>query len=460
MAKTGTHQGFNERRRSGAESILLISVQYLSNRSNLNGQSPAMNVLLTTVLLCWSSAAVSESWPEYRGPTGNGHAAVPTVPLAWSEESNVRWKTKIHDEGWATPVILGNQVWLTTALANGKEMYVVCVDRKTGKVLLDRKLFDVASPRPLGNDLNCYASPSPTIEAGRVYVSFGSYGIACLDTVNFRVIWERRDLTCNHFRGPASSLFLSGELVITHMDGADYQYIVALRKDSGETVWKTQRSTDYRDLGEDGKPIAKGDYRKGFNTPISIEVAGQKLLISPASKAVYAYRPDTGDEIWQIPYDGHSTAVRTLFDGRNVFINSGSGKTELLAVDPLVSTVGDQPRILWRLSKHIPKRSSPVLVDDLIYSCTDGGVVSCIDKLNGNTVWRQRVGGEFSASLLYAAGRIYLCNQDGMTLVIEPGNQFKLLAENHLETGMMASPVALGNALYLRTKTHLYRIEE
>ena len=129
-------------------------------------------------------------------------------------------------------------------------------------------------------------------------------------------------------------------------------------------------------------------------------------------------------------------------------------------MDPLVSTVGDQPRILWRLSKHIPKRSSPVLVDGLIYSCTDGGVVSCVDKLDGSTVWRQRIGGEFSASLLYAAGRIYLCNQDGMTLVIEPGNQFKLLAENHLESGLMASPVALGNALYLRTKTHLYRIEE
>ena len=402
----------------------------------------------------------SGNWPEYRGPTCDGRAQVNTIPLHWSENRNVRWRTPIHDRGWSTPVIRNGQIWLTTARMDGKEMYVICVDRESGDVLVDKKIFDVPNPRPLGNDLNCYASPSPTIEAERVYIHFGSYGTACLDTQTAEVLWQRRDLPCNHLRGPASSLVLWKNLLIFHMDGSDHHYVVALEKTTGKTVWKVQRSTDYNDLDPNGEPTADGDYRKAYNTPLLIDVDGHPQLISPSAKAVYAYSPKTGREIWQVRHQGHSTACRTLYDGQLIFVNTGHGKTELLAINPRGTGDTTESHIAWRQHRYVPVRSSPVLVDRLIYSSSKDGVVSCVDSKSGNLVWRKRIGGKFSSSTLFADGRIYFFSQEGESVVISPGQHYHELARNHLPTGFMASPIALENALYLRTKTHLYRIEK
>ena len=401
----------------------------------------------------------NDSWPEYRGLTRDGHAQEATVPLRWSETQNVLWKTFIHDKGWSTPIILGNQIWMTTARADGKEMFAVCVDRNDGRILVDEKLFDVVNPRPLGNNVNCYATPSPVIEEGCVYLHFGSYGTACLDTHTGQKLWQRRDLPCNHFRGPASSPILFEDLLIFHMDGSNHHYVVALNKHTGETAWRTNRSTDYGDLGDDGKPIAEGDYRKAFNTPLVVDVEGRNQLISPSAKAFYAYDPRTGEEIWQCRHNGHSTACRTLFDGRFVYMNTGVPPT-LIALDPQGKGDITESHILWQIDRHIPKHSSPVLVDGLIFSCSNQGVASCVDSKTNQIVWHKRIGGEFSASVLHANERIYFFNQDGETIVIAPSRKYHELARNYLADGFMSSPVALRSALYLRTKSHLYRIEE
>lgn len=398
-------------------------------------------------------------WPEYRGPTCDGHAQNTSVPLTWSESTHVRWKTRIHDKGWSTPVIWNDQIWLTTARHDGRKMYVLCIDRNSGKIVWDKKLFDVPHPRPLGNELNSYASPSPVIEAGRVYVHFGSYGTACLNTETCKVLWQRRDLPCNHFRGPGSSPILCDGRLIFHMDGSDHQYIVALDKRTGRTVWKTHRSTDYGDLGLDGKPAGNGDFRKAFNTPLVVRTPSRRLLISPAAKAFYAYVPLTGQEIWQVRHQGHSTACRTLFDGQRVYLNTGSGHTEMVAVDP--SGRGDvtDTHIAWRLGRFVPKRSSPVLVDGRIYLATTGGVACCVEAASGDIVWRKRIGRCFTASILYATDRIHFFDEDGLGVVVQPGPEYRELARNRLDAGLMASPIAVGPALYLRTVTHLYRIE-
>jgi outer membrane protein assembly factor BamB len=243
------------------------------------------------------------------------------------------------------------------------------------------------------------------------------------------------------------------------MDGSDVHYIIALDKKSGRTIWRTDRSTDYGDVGPNGKVAGDGDFRKAFNTPLLIEINGQLQLISPSAKAVYAYDPHTGEELWQVRHKGHSTAPRTLFDGELVFVNSGSGETELLAIDPRGSGDITATNIVWRTARLVPKRSSPVLVGGLIYGCTDNGVASCLEAKTGRLVWQHRVGGEFSASLLYADNRIYFFNQEGETVVITPGRNYKELARNRLDDGFMSSPVAVAGALYLRTRTHLYRVE-
>jgi hypothetical protein len=415
--------------------------------------------IAAVTVLAGGALAATDSWPDYRGPYCNGHAIGEGVPLSWSESENIVWKTYLHGRGWSTPVLWGDQLWMTTAREDGREMYVLCVDRREGRIVLDKKLFDVSHPDPLGNELNSYASPSPTIEPGRVYVHFGSYGTACLDTNDGEIVWQRRDLPCNHFRGPASSPILFEDLLIFHMDGSDLHYIVALDKQTGATRWKTPRSTDYGDLLPDGKPRGDGDFRKAFNTPLLIEIDGQEMLVSPSAKAIYGYDPRTGRELWQVRHDCHSTAPRALFDGQRVYVVTGSGPTELLAIDPRGQGDITETHVVWRQSRQIPKRSSPLLVDGLIFGCSDNGVATCIEADSGRQVWQHRLGGEFSASLVYVDGRIYCFNQQGSSWVIAPGRRYHELAQNRLDDGCMASPLVVDNAIYVRTRSHLYRIE-
>jgi len=404
-------------------------------------------------------ASAGEGWPEYRGPTHDGVVDATGLPVRWSESQHVRWKTVIHDRGWSSPVVLGEQVWMTTATPDGKRMFAICVDRETGRIAHDKLLFEVESPRPLGNEVNCYASPSPVIEPGRVYVSFGSYGTACLDTRTAEVVWQRRDLPCNHFRGPASSPILFEDLLIMHMDGSDHQYVVALNKKTGKTAWKTDRSTDFDDLQPDGQPTREGDLRKAFNTPLVVRATGRLQLISPGAKAAFAYDARTGKELWTVRYPQHSTASRSLFAAGVAFVSIGYSGPELWAVRADGQGDVTDTHVLWKCKRGAPGKPSPVLVDGRIYMINDRGIASCLDAKTGEQIWQKRIGGNHSASPVWAEGRLYFFSEEGVTTVLKLGEKPKLLAKNKLDDGFMASPAVAGKAFYLRTRTHLYRIE-
>ncbi|MCS6776410.1 MAG: PQQ-binding-like beta-propeller repeat protein [Chloroherpetonaceae bacterium] len=401
------------------------------------------------------TAHAQEHWPEYRGPNADGHSTARGLPLTWSDTRNVKWKTPIPGRGWSTPVIWGEQIWLTTATPDGREMFVLCVHRDTGKILLNRRLFTNAEPDPI-HDLNSYASPSPVIEPGRVYVHFGNYGTACLDTRTFRVIWERRDLQCRFSVGPGSSPILYRDRLILTMDGIDRQSVIALDKRTGRTVWQQTRSV-IREKSRNGETSER---HKAFHTPVLARVNGRVLLISPAAQGAYAYDPDTGEEVWRVQHDGYSGSSRTLLYGDLALINTGFDWGNLLAVR--MDGRGDVTRshVVWKVSRAVPFKVSPLLIDGLVYLLNDNGILTCLDAKTGAEVWKERLGGQYSASLLYADGRIYCCSEDGRIRVIRPGRRFELLAENVMPEGCMASPVAVGRALYLRTKTHLYRIEQ
>ena len=410
--------------------------------------------------------AATATWPEFRGPTGDGRADA-DVPLRWGEskgekQRNIRWKTPIHGRGWSTPVVFGDQVWLTTATEDGKALLVICVARETGKIIYDRVIFKIAKPRLLGNPVNSYASPSPAIEPGRVYVHFGSYGTACIETKTFGTIWKRLDLACNHFRGPASSVVLFEDLLLLHYDGADAQYVAALEKATGDTRWHTSRSTDFGDIQPDGKPLRNGDFRKAYNTAFVIKTGDRYQMLSPGAKAAFSYDPLTGDELWTIRYPHQASASRSLFSPELglAFINTGYSQAELWGVR--VDGTGDvtDSHVVWKSKRSIPNRGSPVLIDKLLFMCSDNGIVSCVDAATGDQVWKQRIGGQYSSSAVYVAGRVYFFSEGGLTTVIEPGRKFKKLAENKVDAGFMASPAIAGDAFYLRTKTHLCRVEE
>jgi len=403
---------------------------------------------------------LAEVWPEFRGPFGNGYSPARGLPLHWGEGRNVRWKTAIHGRGWSTPAVWGRQVWLTTASEDGRQMSVLCLDRETGRILLDRVLFRNANPEPLGNSVNSYASPSPLVDEGRVIVHFGSYGTACLDTRTFQTLWVRRDLPCRHYRGPASSPIAFEKSVILTFDGVDVQYLAALDRATGRTLWRADRTAEWNDLDARGLPQMEGDARKAHSTPIVIQVGGRPLLVSVGAKAAYGHDPRTGREVWKASFSGFSASLRPVAGHGLVFIPTGYSGQPFWALRP--DGQGDVTRthVAWTLTRGVPQKPSPVLVDGLLYLLGDSGVMTCVDAATGAVIWQERVGGQYSASPLHADGRIYCFSEGGRSVVLRPGRAFQVLAENSLEQGMMASPAAAGRALYLRTKTHLYRIEE
>jgi outer membrane protein assembly factor BamB len=409
---------------------------------------------LLSALACTVAVALGgDTWPEFRGPTADGHADAAGLPIHWSEKENIRWKTAIHDKGWSSPVILGGQIWMTTATADGKHLYAVCVDQETGKILHDIKLYDVATPG-FCPPLNSYASPTPVIEPGYVYLSFGSAGTACLDTATGHVIWSRRDLPCDHWRAPGSSPVVYQDLLIIPFDGYDLQYVVALDKATGKTVWRQDRNIDYG--------TTNGDLKKAFGTPAVISVNGQPELVSSSACATIAYEPASGREIWRVRHGGMNSACRPVFGNGLVYTTTGDGGAfRLLAIRPNGQGDVTDNHVVWKQNKGVPTRSSLLLVNDLLCMVSEfTGVATCLDAQSGKSVWQQRLGGEYSASPLYADGRVYFFNQEGQAHVIEAGREGKILARNRLDDGCMASPAVAGKALYVRTKTHLYRIEQ
>jgi outer membrane protein assembly factor BamB len=427
------------------------------------------SVVFSAVLICGSQFARAD-WPEFRGPWGNGYASAPGntnligLPLHWSETENVKWKTEIPNRGWSTPVILGNDIWLTAATPDGHDFFAICVNKDDGKVRFDLPLFHSDNPEPLGNGstMNCYATPSAVIEEGRVFVHFGSFGTACLDRKTGKVIWKRNDLPCRHYRGPSSSVVSCGKLLILTMDGADLQYLVALDKKTGKTVWKTDRSVPWNDqIGNVTQMTKEGDHRKAHSTPLLVHAGPDSglMLLSAGAKAAYGYDPLTGKEIWRVQYNDFSAAPRPVFGDGIAYFVSGMTKHELLAVR--TDETGDvtDTAVKWRLRNHVGVYASPLLVDGLIYTAADESFVSCVDAATGEVVWTERIGGSYAASPVYADGRLYFFSEDGTTTVLKPGRTFESLAKNTLDAGFMASPAVDGKAFFLRTKAALYRIE-
>jgi outer membrane protein assembly factor BamB len=418
----------------------------------------SIGLCLATLLLS-AIGRLQADWPQFRGPDGLGTASAADPPLTWSEHQNVRWKTAIHGRAWSSPVVLGNQVWVTTATEDGRQLYAIALDRESGKILHDLKLFDVAQPQYV-HPFNTYASPTPVIEPGRVYVTFGSPGTAAIETKTGKVLWERRDFECNHFRGAGSSPILFGDLLLMHFDGSDHQYVVALDKRTGKTIWRTERSIDFQDLGPDGKPQADGDFRKAFSTPHVITVAGEPVLVSIGSKATYGYDPRTGKELWRVEErTSHSGSTRPVTGHGLVYFPSGFATGQLLAVKPDGRGDVTGTHVVWKSTRGVPNKPSLLLLGDLIFMVNDVGIVTALDAKTGAEVWRARVEGTYSASPVAAAGRIYFFSEDGKTTVIEAGRRFVVLAENQLGDGFMASPAIDGRAFILRSRTHMYRVE-
>ncbi|MCX6874979.1 MAG: PQQ-binding-like beta-propeller repeat protein [Verrucomicrobia bacterium] len=403
------------------------------------------------LLLAWHAMPLraGENWPQFRGSHANGQALTQGLPVTFGEAENVRWKTPVHGKAWSSPVVWDRQIWMTTATTDGTELGAVCVDAESGKIVYDVVVFKIAKPQ-FCHPMNSYGTPTPVLEKGRVYLHFGVHGSACLDTTTAKPRWTRQDFACDHFRGPASSPIVVDDLLVLTFDGVDVQYLVALDKHSGKTVWKRDRNIVY--------DTDDTDYHKAYSTPAVITVGGQPQLVSTSAGATIAYVPKTGEEIWRVRSGGMNAAALPLFGNGLIYATSAAGGFQLFAVRPGGRGEVTDTHVAWKFSKNVPTRSSQILVGERLFMISDAGVISCVDAKSGESVWQKRLGGAFSASPLFAEGRIYFFGEEGEVPVVAAADEYKLLANNRLGDGFMASPAVFANSLILRSRTHLYRI--
>ena len=402
-------------------------------------------------------AQSKENWTHFRGNNLDGKSQSINSPIGWSETSNIKWKTQIRGYAWSSPVIFDDQIWTSSATQNGEEMFAVCLDFNSGKMVKEVMLFKPDSVQHI-HPSNSYATPTPCIEDGYVYVHFGTYGTACIDTHNFQVVWQRTDLNCDHMQGAASSPIIYKDLLILHIEGTDVQYLIALDKHTGKTIWKTDRPEAYY---KNIEPVS----RKAYCTPIVVNVNGKDQLISNGSQLCIAYEPETGKQIWQVFYGDDSTVSMPLSYGGLVFVNSGwmlpkSGNfyARLLCVDPTGTGDVTKTHVPWESNLDVPQISTPVIVDSLIYMVHERGMLTCLNAKTGAVVWKNKLKDQFNASVLYASGNLFLFSVKGTTYVIKPGLSFQLIAQNQLEGLVKATPAMVRDNIIFRTNKYLYRI--
>ena len=419
-----------------------------------------INCLFLAVVSCLFLALVppvgARDWTQFRGPGGEGHSDAKGVPIEWSEQKNVVWKVPLPGSGWSSPVLAAGKLYLTAAIAEGgktgvnvdRRLHVFCLDAETGKALWDRDVFEQEGRKaPNIHKKNSHASPTPVIEGDRIYVHFGHQGTACLDTGG-QVIWRNREIVYSPVHGGGGSPVIAGDKLIFTCDGKEKPFVAALSKGDGKLVWKFMRDTG-----------AKKKF--SFATPLVIEVGGKLQVIAPGSGGVSALDPDSGKQIWFADYgEGYSVIPRPVYGHGMVFVSSGYDRPVAMAIR--TDGMGDvtKTHIVWETDRRAPNTPSMLLVGDELYMTSDGGVTTCLDAKSGDEYWSERTGGGMSASPVYAEGRIYLQDEEGLGTVLEAGTEFEELARNPLDGRTLASYALDDGAIYIRSETHLYRIGE
>jgi len=412
---------------------------------------PAIAVLsLAAPLFLHSPPAAAGDWPEFRGPTADGHAPFAEVPLRWSPDSGLRWRVPVAGKAWSSPVVVDGTVYVTTAVEDGGRisLHALAYRLEDGAPLWDRELFEHGASHL--HQKNSHASPTPVFEDGRLYCHFGHLGTAALEAASGEVLWRQSEIEYDPVHGNGGSPVVHGGRLIFSCDGGKDPFVVALSTADGSVLWRRPREVEV------SRPFS-------FATPLLVEVAGETQVVLPGSGAVIAYRPEDGSEIWRCRYgEGYSVVPRPLYHEGMVYVCSGFGRAILHAIRADGQGDVTDTHLVWTADRSIPRESSPIIVDGILYINDDMGVLSAFDAKTGAEYYRERLDGQggYSSSPVYASGHLFFHNGDGITSVVKPGERFELVSENHLGEPGLSSFAVVRDGFVVRTEGHLLRIGE
>ncbi|MBL9168386.1 MAG: PQQ-binding-like beta-propeller repeat protein [Verrucomicrobiales bacterium] len=391
----------------------------------------------------------AHDWPEFRGPTGQGHSPATNVPTRWSGTENVAWKKSIPGSGWSSPVLVNGQLYLTAAKSaegtTGLSLLTLCLNAQDGALIWSTEVFHPESGSSL-HKKNGYASPTPLVRDGRIYVHFGHLGTACLD-LDGKVQWKQDSIKYPSVHGNGGSPVLAGDLLIFSCDGLSDPVVVALDRRSGDVRWKTPRQNE------------AAPKKFAFSTPLLITNAGRAELISPGAGGTYAYDPASGRDLWHVKTGtGFSVVPRPVFAHGLLFVNTDYDFPKLFAIRPGGDGDVTSTHLAWQIGRGAPSTPSTIVVGDELYFVSDAGIATCADAKTGQVHWNERLGGGFSASPVFADGRLYFQNEEGVGYVVKAGKTYELLAKNELGERTLASYAVDDGALFIRSAENLYRV--
>lgn len=424
-----------------------------------------------------ASASAADGWPQFRGPDGQGDASGSAIPVKWDFEEGVSWRVEVPGKGYSSPIVQGDRIWLTTAVefeptdeqkrqtlkgsrlepkdfvrrqvAGRVSLRVLCFELASGELLYETVVREVESPEAIHVG-NSYASPTPVIAGDRLFVHFGVNGTACLNADTGNVLW-RKSVPVFYSVGAGSSPVVYEDLLILVCDGIDQQFVVALDQQTGATVWKTERPPKRADDGQ---------LQKAYSTPLVVHHDGSDQLVVPSAQWVVSYDPLTGKEIWRVDHgQGFSTIPRPVAGHGMVYICTGYGQSELLAVR--LGGQGDvtDSHVAWKATRQISRNPSPLLVDDLLFVISDNGICSCFDAITGETHWQQRIGGNYSASPVLANSHVFVMSHEGAIAAIPVSREQKEPITSQAPGELKASPAIVNSSVILRSGSTLYRLD-
>ncbi len=417
-----------------------------------------MRYLLSAVFIIFSCTTLlkADQWPEFRGPSGDGHTSETNVPVQWSPTENIAWRTELPGESWSSPVVWGDRVFVTTTLDAGESCQLIAIDRQHGKIVWDKQVHQQKLRRKEGR--NSYATPTPAVDGQRVYACFGDGTFVATDFEG-NIVWTNSDYPFYSQHGLGSSPILHAGLLIMARDGSsdgedtklgwqtpwDQSYLIALDIQTGKERWRATR----------------GLSRISHGTPCIWEHAGRTQVVSEAGDVIQGFDIETGERLWSSSVEGEGKVPSTLVGHDMAFTAGGWGGKESIKAFQLGGAGNlEEGNLLWEQKRGMPKVPSMLYVAPYLVAVTDAGIFTCLRAETGEVLWQERLGGNYSSSPVTAAGRVYVTSDQAKTTVLELGDQPKILAVNSLEEPLQASLAISQGSIFLRTEQALFRIGE